>query len=199
MPDILKYDGTTDPRDHVTAFTTGVKGNDLTKQEIELVLVKKFGETLTKGALTWYSLLPENSIDSFDELTDSFIKEHSGAQKVEKRMEDIFKAAMAFSSNLNEKSSESMRRLKESLREFPVTTWNDVYNKYSTKLRIEEDMVAHPRTDEIAGSRRSKSEKRIGKNRYEPYMGPTGRDPRSKQENARFDLRPRQKIYEFLI
>lgn len=44
MPDIPKYDGTTDPRDHMTAFTTGVKGNDLTKQEIESVLVKKFGE-----------------------------------------------------------------------------------------------------------------------------------------------------------
>lgn len=91
MPDIPKYDGTTDPRDHVTAFTTSVKGNDLTKQEIESVLVKKFGETLTNGALTWYSLLPENSIDSFTKLADSFIKAHSGTQKVEKRMEDIFK------------------------------------------------------------------------------------------------------------
>lgn len=34
MPDILKYDGTTYPRDHVIVFTTGVKGNDLTNQEI---------------------------------------------------------------------------------------------------------------------------------------------------------------------
>ncbi|XP_075110417.1 uncharacterized protein LOC142181302 [Nicotiana tabacum] len=52
MPDILKYDGTSDPRDHVTAITTSVKGNDLTKQEIESVLVKIFGKILTKGALT---------------------------------------------------------------------------------------------------------------------------------------------------
>nr|XP_009614609.1 uncharacterized protein LOC104107492 [Nicotiana tomentosiformis] len=52
MLDIPKYDGTTDPRDHVTTFTTGVKSNNLTKQDIESVLVKKFGETLTKGALT---------------------------------------------------------------------------------------------------------------------------------------------------
>ncbi|XP_075103832.1 agamous-like MADS-box protein AGL15 [Nicotiana tabacum] len=35
MPDIPKYDGTSDPRDHVTAFFTGVERNDLTKQEIE--------------------------------------------------------------------------------------------------------------------------------------------------------------------
>ncbi|XP_070019869.1 uncharacterized protein [Nicotiana sylvestris] len=175
MPDIPKYDGTTDPRDHITTFTTGVKGNDLTKQEIESVLVKKFGETLTKGALTWYSLLHENSIDSFAELVDSFIKAHSVAQKTEKRMEDIFKikqvdmkllrefvdrfqrermmlprvpdnwAAMAFASNLNEKSSEATRRLKESLREFPATTWNDVYNRYNTKLRIIEDTITQSR------------------------------------------------------
>ncbi|XP_070004240.1 uncharacterized protein [Nicotiana sylvestris] len=190
MPDIPKYDGTTNPRDHVTAFTTGVKGNDLTKQEIESVLVKKFGETLTKGALIWYSLLPENSINSFAELADSFIKAHSGAQKVKKRMEDIFKikqgdlellrefvdrfqrermtlprvpdnwAAMAFISNLNEKSSETTRLLKESLREFPATTWNDVYNRYSTKLRIEEDTISRSQKEEKVSSRRVEIEKR---------------------------------------
>ncbi|XP_070021996.1 uncharacterized protein [Nicotiana sylvestris] len=171
ISDIPKYDGTTDPRDHVTTFTTGVKGNDLTKQEIESVLVKKFGETLTK---------------------DSFIKAHSGAQKVEKRMKDIFKikqgdsellrdfvdrfqrermtlpcipdnwAAIAFTSNLNEKSSEATRRLKESLREFPATTWNDVYNRYSKKLRIEEDIVPRYQKEEKVGSRRSENEKRSG-------------------------------------
>ncbi|XP_070049009.1 uncharacterized protein [Nicotiana tomentosiformis] len=102
MPDIPKYDRMTDPRDHVTAFTAGVKGNDLTKQEIESVLVKKFGETLTKGALTWYSLLPKNSIDSFAELADLFIKAHSGAQKVEKRMEDIFKVNQGYTELLRE-------------------------------------------------------------------------------------------------
>ncbi|XP_070036428.1 uncharacterized protein [Nicotiana tomentosiformis] len=223
MPDIPKYDGTTDPRDHVTAFTTGVKGNNLTKQEIESVLVKIFGETLTKGVLTWYSLLSENSIDSFAELADLFIKAHSGAQKVEKRIEDIFKvkqgdtellrefvdrfqrermmlprvpdnwAAMAFASNLNEKSSEATRRLKESLQEFPATTWNDVYNRYSTKLRIEEDIVAQSKVDERTGSRRSESEKGSGKNRYEPYMGPSGRDARSKPENIPSDHRLRNR------
>ncbi|XP_070056913.1 uncharacterized protein [Nicotiana tomentosiformis] len=72
---------------------------------------------------------------------------------------------MAFASNLNKKGSEAMRRLKESLREFPATTWNDVYNRYSTKLRIEEDTIAQPRADERAGSRHSESEKMSGKNR----------------------------------
>ncbi|XP_070020016.1 uncharacterized protein [Nicotiana sylvestris] len=223
MPDILKYDGTTDPRDHITAFTIGIKGNDLTKQEIESVLVKIFGETLTKGALTWFSLLSENSIDSFAELADSFIKAHSRAQKVEKRMEDIFEikqgdtellrefvnrfqrkrmmlpripdnwAAMAFASNLNKIILEAARRLKESLPKFPATTWNDVYNRYSTKLRIEEDIIIQSRKDERVSSRRVETEKQSGKNRYESYMGPAGRDSRSKQENPRYDHRSRDR------
>ncbi|XP_019248469.1 PREDICTED: uncharacterized protein LOC109227726 [Nicotiana attenuata] len=61
-----------------------VKGNDLNKKEIELVLVKKFGEILTKGALTWYFLLPENPIDSFTKLADACIKARLGVKKVEK-------------------------------------------------------------------------------------------------------------------
>jgi len=102
-------------------------------------------------------------------------------------------AAMAFASNLNEKSSEATRRLKESLREFPATTWNDVYNMYNTKMRLEEDIVAQSRVDERTNSRRSESEKRSDKNRYEPYMGPAGRDSRSKPENVRSDPRSRNR------
>nr|XP_016474439.1 PREDICTED: uncharacterized protein LOC107796208 [Nicotiana tabacum] len=150
---------------------------------------------------------------------DLFIKVHPGEQKVKKRIEDIFKvnqgdtellrefidrfqrermllprvpdnwAAMAFASNLNEKSSEATMRLKESLREFPATIWNDVYNRYITKLRIEEDIVAQSRVEEKTGSRRSECEKRSGKNRYEPYMGPSGREARSKFENVQADHR----------
>ncbi|XP_070015783.1 uncharacterized protein [Nicotiana sylvestris] len=176
---------------HVSALTTGVKGNDLTIQEIESFLVKKFGETLAKGALTWYSLLPENSINSFAELADSFIKAHLGAQKVEKIMENIFKikqgdsellrefmdrfqrermtlprvpdnwAAMDFASNLNEKRLEATRRLKESLREFPATTRNDVYNRYITKLRIEEDTISRSQKEENVSLRRAETDKRL--------------------------------------
>ncbi|XP_019260441.1 PREDICTED: uncharacterized protein LOC109238432 [Nicotiana attenuata] len=102
-------------------------------------------------------------------------------------------AAMAFAGNLNEKSSEAMRRLKESLREFPPTTWNDVYNRYNTKLQIEENMVVQPMVDERAGSRHSESEKKTRKNRYEPYTGLAGQDSRSKQENSRSESRSRKK------
>lgn len=102
-------------------------------------------------------------------------------------------AAIAFTSNLNEKSSEATRRLKESLREFRATTWNDVYNRYSTKLKIEEDTVPRSQKEENVRSKRAETDKRFGKNRYEPYMGPAGKDSRSKQDDQRHDHRPRNR------
>ncbi|XP_019226062.1 PREDICTED: uncharacterized protein LOC109207578 [Nicotiana attenuata] len=81
MPDVPKYDGTSGTWEHITAYTMAVKGNNLAGHEIESVLLKKFGETLTRGGLAWYSLLPEHSIDSFQMLADSFIKAHAGGRK----------------------------------------------------------------------------------------------------------------------
>ncbi|XP_070034871.1 uncharacterized protein [Nicotiana tomentosiformis] len=98
--EVPKYDGTSDPQDHITTYTIAIKGNDLAPHEIESVLLKKFGETLTRGALTWYSLLPEHSIDSFEMLADSFIKAYTGARKVQARKADIFRIAQGESEML---------------------------------------------------------------------------------------------------
>ncbi|XP_070046739.1 uncharacterized protein [Nicotiana tomentosiformis] len=148
MPKVPKYDGTSDPQEHITTCTTSVKGNDLAPHEIESMLLKEFGETLTRGDLTWYSLLPEHSIDSFEMLADSFIKAHAGAIKVQACKADIFRiaqgeselllefvtrfqkermllptvsdewAAEAFTKGFNPRSSDASRKLKESLLEF---------------------------------------------------------------------------------
>ncbi|XP_070032068.1 uncharacterized protein [Nicotiana tomentosiformis] len=170
MPEVPKYDGTSDPQEHITTYTTIVEGNDLAPHKIESVLLKKFGETLTRGALTWYSLLSEHSIDSFEVLTDSFIMAHAGAIKVARKA-DIFKivqgesdllreyvtrfqkekmllpavsdewVAEAFIKGLNPRSSDASLKLKESLLEFQVTTWADVQNQYESKIRIKDDQV----------------------------------------------------------
>ncbi|XP_070026640.1 uncharacterized protein [Nicotiana sylvestris] len=182
MPDIPKYDGTTDPRDHVVAFTTSVKGNDLTKQEIESVLVKKFGEILTKRTLTWYYLLPKNSIDSF-------IRAHSGAQKVEKRMEDIFKIKQGDMELLRE----FVDRFQRERKMLPRVPDNWAAMAYNTKLRIEDDTITQSRKEERVSSRCAETEKSSSKNRYEPYMGPEGRDSRSKQDNSWYDHRSKDR------
>ncbi|XP_070020210.1 uncharacterized protein [Nicotiana sylvestris] len=90
MPNLPKYNRTSDPNEHVTTYTCAVKGNDLKDDEIESILLKKFGETLSKGAMMWYHNLSPNSIDSFTMLEDS-IKVHAGAIKVATRKSDVFK------------------------------------------------------------------------------------------------------------
>lgn len=91
MLEIPKYNGTINPNKHVTFYTCAIKGNNLEDDEIESVLLKKFGETLSKGAKIWYHILPPNSISSFAMLADSFVKAHAGAIKVATRKSNLFK------------------------------------------------------------------------------------------------------------
>ncbi|XP_070005964.1 uncharacterized protein [Nicotiana sylvestris] len=164
MPDTPKYNGITDPHEHVTSYTYAIKGNDLEDDEIESILLKKFGEILSKGAMIWYHNLPPNSIDSFAMLADSFIKAHAGVIKVATRKLDLFKVryrdnemlrefvsqfqidhmelpsviddwvVQAFTQGLNEQSSKASCQLKLNLIEYPVVTWADVHNRYVSAI-----------------------------------------------------------------
>ncbi|MCD7467855.1 hypothetical protein HAX54_005504, partial [Datura stramonium] len=51
MSNLSKYNRTSNPYYHITTYTTRIKGNDLSESEMEFVLVKKFGETATKGVV----------------------------------------------------------------------------------------------------------------------------------------------------
>ncbi|XP_070054070.1 uncharacterized protein [Nicotiana tomentosiformis] len=102
IPEIPKYNGTTDSNEHVTSYTCAIKGKDLEGDEIESVLLKKFGETLSKGAMIWYYNLPPNFIDSFAMIADSFVKAHAGAIKADTRKSDLFKVKHRYNEILRE-------------------------------------------------------------------------------------------------
>ncbi|XP_070007193.1 uncharacterized protein [Nicotiana sylvestris] len=174
MPEISKYNGTTDPNEHVTSYTYVIKGNDLGDDEIESVLLKKFGETLSKGAMIWSHNLSPDFIDSFAMVVDSFIKEHAEAIKIETRKSDLFKVrqkdnemlkkfvsrfqmewmdlppvaddwvVQSFTQGLNVRSSVSSQQLKWNLIEYLVVTWDDVHNQYQSKIKVEEDQFRAP-------------------------------------------------------
>nr|XP_016443053.1 PREDICTED: uncharacterized protein LOC107768436 [Nicotiana tabacum] len=184
MHEVPKYDGTSDPQEHITTYTTAVKGNDLVPHEIESVLLRKFGETLTRGALTWYSLLPEHPIDSFKVLADSFIKAHAGARKKERILLPAVPdecAAEAFAKGLNSRSSGTSRKLKESMLEFQAMTWADVHNRYELKIRIEDDQVGFPSSTKVREKNKEKMKDDIDTNRrtsrgcFLPYERTKGR------------------------
>ncbi|XP_070018196.1 uncharacterized protein [Nicotiana sylvestris] len=170
MPPQLKiYDSTTDPEDHLIHYVTAVKGNDLSKEHVPSVLLKKFGETLTGGALTWYSQLPARSISTFEEMADKFFTAHAGAKKAEARVNDIFTVMKttdeglrdflarfnrvrmslptvsegmtlaAFQNGLNRNESKATKKLISRIMKYPPTTWEEIHNAYCAEVRADED------------------------------------------------------------
>nr|XP_016435097.1 PREDICTED: uncharacterized protein LOC107761385 [Nicotiana tabacum] len=126
-------------------------------------------ETLTKENLTRCSLLPEHFIDSFEMLVDSFIKAHVGDRKVQAWKPDIFRIAQGESELLQE------FKLKESLLEFQATTWEDIHNRYESKIRIEDDQLGFPMS--VKGREKNKeklkddfdTDRRSSRSRFLPY------------------------------
>ncbi|XP_070019927.1 uncharacterized protein [Nicotiana sylvestris] len=159
MPSYLKiYNGTTNPEYHIIHYVTIVKGNDLLKEQVPLVLLKKFGKTLTGGALTWYSQLLAHSITTFEEMPDKFATAHAGAKKAEARVNDIFAvtqspseglgdflaqfnkvrmslpnvsegmAVATFQNVLNRNGLRATKKLLSKLMKHPPTTWEEIHN-----------------------------------------------------------------------
>ncbi|XP_070035707.1 uncharacterized protein [Nicotiana tomentosiformis] len=173
-PYLKIYDGTTDPEDHVTHYVIAVKGNDLTKEQVSSILLKKFSETLMEGALTWYSQLPARSIETFEEIADKFVMAHVGAKKAEAKVKDIFAikqspgeglrdflarfnrvrmtlpnvskgmAVDAFQNGLSRNGSRATRKLLSRLIKYPPTTWDEIHNAYCTEVRADEDDLNGP-------------------------------------------------------
>ncbi|XP_075087774.1 uncharacterized protein LOC142169768 [Nicotiana tabacum] len=159
----------TDRKDHVTHYVTAVKGNDLAKEQVSSILLKTFGETLTRGALTWYSQLPARSIDTFEEMAEKFVTAHVGAKKEKARVNDIFAikqspgdglrdflarfnrgrmtlpnisegmAVAAFQNGLNKNGSRATRKLLSRLMKYHPTTWDEIHNAYYAEVHADED------------------------------------------------------------
>jgi len=62
------YDGTTDPDEHVSIFSTQVS----LYSNHDAVFCRIFPTSLKGAALSWFSSLPPNSITDFDMLVDKF-------------------------------------------------------------------------------------------------------------------------------
>ncbi|KAL1197937.1 hypothetical protein V5N11_013625 [Cardamine amara subsp. amara] len=78
---ILNYDGetpgTTDPITHITAFTIATSRARILIEDRVAVICQLFIEKLTGAALQWFSKFKPRIIDSFNELTQAFMKHYS--------------------------------------------------------------------------------------------------------------------------
>ncbi|XP_070030131.1 uncharacterized protein [Nicotiana sylvestris] len=173
-PYLKIYDGTTDPEDHVTHYVTAVKGNDIAKEQVSSILLKKYGETLTGGALTWYSQLPARSTETFKEMADKFVTAHAGTKKAKAMVNNIFTikqlhgeglrdfltrfnrvkmtvpnvsegmAVMAFYNGLNWSGLRATTKLLSRLIKYPPTILDEIHNAYCAKVRADEDDLNGP-------------------------------------------------------
>ncbi|RDX76750.1 hypothetical protein CR513_43233, partial [Mucuna pruriens] len=73
-----KYDGITDPNEHIDAHVTQVNlyTND------NAILCRVFPKSLKGIALNWYTRLPPNSIDSFETLVEKFGAQYATTIKI---------------------------------------------------------------------------------------------------------------------
>ncbi|XP_070042702.1 uncharacterized protein [Nicotiana tomentosiformis] len=172
MPEIPKYNGTTDPNEHVTSYTCAIKGNNLEDNEIESVLLKKFGETLSKGVMIWYHNLPPNSIDSFAMLADSFVKAHAGAIKVSTRKSDLFKVKQKDNEMLGNSYLDSRWNAWNYHRSQMIGLFKPLLK---SKIRVKDDQLGTP-SGSIYPNRpvdRTQTdidrEPRSNRDRYQPY------------------------------
>lgn len=89
---------------------------------------------------------------------------------------------MAFTKNPNKNILETTRRLKNSLRQFPAKTYNDMYHIYNMLLRKKEDISTFQRYGNRDANgfinnlemihKRNDPRYRDSKVRYEPVQGP---------------------------
>ncbi|XP_009608603.2 uncharacterized protein [Nicotiana tomentosiformis] len=201
MPPYLRiYDGTTDPEDHVTHYVTTVKGNDLAKEQVSSILLKKFGETLTGGALTWYSQLPALSIEMFEEMADKFVTAHAGAKiagakKAEARVNNIFDVKQSLGEVLRDflawfnrvrmtppNVSKGMaviafqnrlsRDGSRATRKLLSRLMNEIHNAYCAEVRADEDDLHGPTHRLISVQSESRKERRDNVRRYHPILRP---------------------------
>ncbi|KAK3193134.1 hypothetical protein Dsin_024444 [Dipteronia sinensis] len=79
-----QFEGTTDPDDHITQYKQRMLTTAIPRDLREACMCKAFGSSLSGPALQWYTNLPNNSISSFTQLTDTFVEQFASSRKLEK-------------------------------------------------------------------------------------------------------------------
>jgi len=100
-PAFDKYDGTTDPGEHVDAYVTQVS---LYIAE-DALLCRVFPTSLKGVAFSWFARLPTHSIECFDTLVKKF-----GAQFATSRPHHLTSIALV---NIRQEKTESLRTFME--------------------------------------------------------------------------------------
>ena len=84
FPNIKLYEGTTYSDDHIAQYKQRMFTTAILRDLREVCMCKGFGSSLIGPALQWYTNLPDNSICSFAQLTDTFVEQFASSRKPER-------------------------------------------------------------------------------------------------------------------
>ncbi|KAK0606072.1 hypothetical protein LWI29_033882 [Acer saccharum] len=100
FPNMKQYEETTDPDDHIAQYKQRMFTAAIPRDLREACMCKAFRSSLSGPALQWYTNLPNNSIDSFAQLTDTFVEQFASSRKLEKLSDDLYTITQRTGENL---------------------------------------------------------------------------------------------------
>ncbi|XP_031265017.1 uncharacterized protein LOC116123383 [Pistacia vera] len=157
IPNMKMYDGTTDPDDHIASYKQRMLTLSIPRPLREAYMCKSFGSSLSGLALQWYTNLPNGSINSFAQLTDTFVEQFASSKKVEKLSADLYRGLLPDG------------ELYKELTKLGCTIMEDALAQAVIQIRWEEDEInqtIHSRYNSRWNDR--KPEHRPAEHRYQP-------------------------------
>ncbi|CAA7029200.1 unnamed protein product, partial [Microthlaspi erraticum] len=138
---IDSYTGEEDPKKWLTAFNLAMRREKYKSyDEREANYCQVFVEHMAKDALTWFSNLPAESIDNFDDLTNAFLKHYS------MHMTRITRNISRHWRHADSVPLEALRnglwydsKFKEDLSLKPPATLEDAFHRSRNYIFLEED------------------------------------------------------------
>ncbi|KAK0592545.1 hypothetical protein LWI29_021084 [Acer saccharum] len=170
FPNMKQYEGTTDPDDHIAQYKQRMFTAAIPRDLREACMCKAFGSSLSGLALQWYTNLPNNSIDSFAQLTDTFVEQFASSRKLEKLSDDLYTITQRTGENLKGLRFDS--DLYKELTKYPCRTMEDVLAKAWAQIKWEEDeanFVGKANSSYYGGRRNDRIDRRTNDRRSEPY------------------------------
>ncbi|KAK0595541.1 hypothetical protein LWI29_007683 [Acer saccharum] len=200
FPNMKQYEGTTDPDNHIAQYKQRMFTATIPRDLREVCMCKAFGSSLSGPALQWYTNLPNNSIDSFAQLTDTFVEQFASSCKLEKLSDDLYTITQRTGENLRAYVGRFNREkvqiphcnqataiyafrkglkfdsdLYKELTKYPCRTMEDVLVKAWAQIKWEEDeanFVGKANSSYYGGRRNDCIDRRSNDRRSELY--PTG-------------------------
>ncbi|KAK0575845.1 hypothetical protein LWI29_008097 [Acer saccharum] len=197
FPNMKQYEGTTDPNDHIAQYKQRMFTAAIPRDLREACMCKAFGSSLSGSALQWYTNLPNNSIDSFAQLTDTFVEQFASSCKLEKQSDDLYTIIQWPGENLRayvgrfnrekvqiphcnqataiyafRKGFRFDSNLYKELTKYPCRSMEDVLAKAWAQIKWEEDeanYIGKANSTYHRNRRNDRVERRSSDRRSEPY------------------------------